>query len=240
MKMKQIVACAAVLAASSVAAPAFAGASANVGVFSSYQFRGVNQNPNADDLTALQGGFDYAHDSGFYVGTWASNIDFAGYEDDATLEVDVYGGYTTKVGEIGLDFGVLQYLYHDDSKLNTTEAYVGATYGPVTGKVFYTPDYFGSDESGFYYTASTSFPLVEGITLGGNIGYSQGKGPQAFVGSLYDTDPEKGYLDYGVTLSKSVDPGYTFSLAFIGTNLDGDIAEERERVVLGMKKVFSF
>src|SRR5215210_5001131 len=43
----------------------------NIGVFSQYIFRGLTQ---TDKDPALQGGFDYSHRSGFYVGTWASNI----------------------------------------------------------------------------------------------------------------------------------------------------------------------
>lgn len=241
MKMKQIVACAALVAASSVAAPAYAGASANVGLFSSYMFRGVNQNPLSADLTAIQGGLDYAHDSGIYVGTWLSNIDFAGYTDNVTYETDFYGGYTFKLGEVGLDVGALHYYYADDTDLDTTEFYVGATYGAVTGKVYYTSDYFGTDKEGYYYTVSGSLPVMDGFfTVGANIGYSVGDGPKLFVGSLYDSSPEDSYLDYGITISKSFDPGYTFSLAYIGSNLDGDIAKEQERVVFGVKKVFSF
>jgi uncharacterized protein (TIGR02001 family) len=44
---------------------------ANVGVFSQYVFRGLTQ---TDRHPAVQGGFDYAHPSGLYAGTWLSNI----------------------------------------------------------------------------------------------------------------------------------------------------------------------
>src|ERR1700751_3732521 len=44
---------------------------ANVGFFSEYVFRGIEQ---TGGKPAVQGGFDYTHPSGFYVGTWASNI----------------------------------------------------------------------------------------------------------------------------------------------------------------------
>jgi hypothetical protein len=60
-----------------------------VTVVSDYDFRGITQ--SAQD-PALQGSIDYAHDSGFYIGAWASNIDF-GDEFDADVEVDVYAGF---------------------------------------------------------------------------------------------------------------------------------------------------
>ena len=43
----------------------------NVGLFSSYRFRGIDQTAGKP---ALQGGFDYSHASGIYVGNWNSNV----------------------------------------------------------------------------------------------------------------------------------------------------------------------
>ena len=43
----------------------------NVGLYSQYVFRGIAQ---TNEKPALQGGFDLGHKSGFYAGTWASNI----------------------------------------------------------------------------------------------------------------------------------------------------------------------
>ncbi|WP_295881673.1 TorF family putative porin [uncultured Thiohalocapsa sp.] len=47
--------------------------SANIGAVSNYMWRGVTQ---TGDQAAVQGGLDVAHESGFYAGTWASNIDW--------------------------------------------------------------------------------------------------------------------------------------------------------------------
>src|SRR4051812_31049308 len=88
----------------------------NVAITSQYVFRGLTQT-NGDP--AIQGGFDYAHSSGFYAGTWLSNISWftdqnantrsapvslaspgsvgAPYtpngSNSASLEWDFYGGY---------------------------------------------------------------------------------------------------------------------------------------------------
>src|SRR5687768_15472297 len=66
----------------------------NVGFYSQYIFRGLTQ---TDRKPALQGGFDYSHSSGFYAGTWGSNIswlrDGGGYNSGGSLEWDFYGGY---------------------------------------------------------------------------------------------------------------------------------------------------
>jgi uncharacterized protein (TIGR02001 family) len=74
---------------------------ANIGLFSEYIFRGISQ---TGGKPAVQGGFDYAHASGFYAGTWASNIswleDFQAY-NRSSLEWDFYGGYKNTVPGTG-------------------------------------------------------------------------------------------------------------------------------------------
>src|SRR5207237_1081318 len=63
---------------------------ANVGLFSEYIFRGISQ---TGGRPAVQGGFDYAHASGLYLGTWASNIswleDFGLYNRSRLVHVRV-------------------------------------------------------------------------------------------------------------------------------------------------------
>jgi hypothetical protein len=64
--------------------------SANIGAVSNYMWRGVSQ---TQDGPAVQGGLDYAHSSGFYIGTWASNVDFTvdGAPQISTALVDADG-----------------------------------------------------------------------------------------------------------------------------------------------------
>ncbi len=75
----------------------------NFGIFSQYIFRGMTQ---ADRKPAAQGCFDYSHESGFYAGTWLSNISWlkenasapapgsiqGTYGGGGSLELDFYGG----------------------------------------------------------------------------------------------------------------------------------------------------
>src|SRR5687767_6282116 len=79
----------------------------NAGLFSDYRFRGFTQ---TDYKPAFQGGFDFAHQSGFYLGNWNSNVEQALY-NGASLEMDFYGGYKTTFGDFGLDVGVIYYYY---------------------------------------------------------------------------------------------------------------------------------
>ena len=81
--------------------------SANVALTTDYRFRGVSF---SDEDIAIQGGFDLAHESGFYVGTWASSL-----EDSALYgnsEVDIYAGWSGEVSPgFSIDAGVLYYIY---------------------------------------------------------------------------------------------------------------------------------
>ena len=85
----------------------------NFGIYSQYIFRGLTQ---TDEKPAFQGGFDFTHESGFYLGTWGSNIswlsDSGACNHGCSLEWDFYGGWKHTWNEDwGLDLGVLQYYY---------------------------------------------------------------------------------------------------------------------------------
>src|SRR5690606_36930245 len=91
--------------------------SMNVTLASEYLWRGISQTQGKG---AIQGGLDLAHDSGFYIGTWASNVDF---DSNASSEWDFYVGYAVELGPVALDVGLLEYTYVDESSLNFLEAY---------------------------------------------------------------------------------------------------------------------
>ena len=94
---------------------------ANVTVVNDYRYRGLTQ---TNFKPAVQGGFDYAHESGFYIGNWNSSISWIGdgYNSignagtagvSAPVEMDFYGGFKKEIiGEgFASDIGVLQYYY---------------------------------------------------------------------------------------------------------------------------------
>src|SRR6476646_12262702 len=114
----------------------------NMGLYSQYIFRGLTQ---TNRKPAVQGGFDYAHSSGFYAGTWASNISWlrenastrAGgvtvangtYGEGGSLEWDFYGGYKGTVKDFSYDVGTLYYWY--PGKINEVFALAPAPFNNV-------------------------------------------------------------------------------------------------------------
>jgi uncharacterized protein (TIGR02001 family) len=102
-------------------------------VASDYRFRGVSQ---SDKQMAVQGGITIAHDSGFYIGTWASNLAGWGTFGGANMELDLIGGYKAKLADNAtLDVGLTWYMYPGGAdKTDFAEPYVKltGTAGPAT------------------------------------------------------------------------------------------------------------
>jgi len=85
-------------------------ATSNIGFVSDYYTRGISQSWHKP---ALQGGFDIAHSSGFFVGAWGSNVTPNTFPD-ATVELDAYAGYTGSIPAVeglGYTVGVIGYFY---------------------------------------------------------------------------------------------------------------------------------
>lgn len=160
----------------------------NVGLFSQYIFRGLTQ---TDRDPAIQGGFDYSHASGFYLGTWASNIswlrDFGSYTNGGSMEWDFYGGYKGTIGksDFGYDVGLLYYWYPGDAapgleKANTLELYGALTWKWASAKYSYSLDdkTFGvTDSDGTWYLdLSIDYPITDKFNIQAHWGKQKFKG----------------------------------------------------------------
>src|SRR4051812_20194465 len=99
------------LASAQTAAPAAAPASphtftGNMGLVTEYRFRGIDQTYGKP---AIQGGFDYSHSSGLYVGNWNSNVNSGAGYPAGNIEMDFYGGYKPTFGDWAFDIGTIYY-----------------------------------------------------------------------------------------------------------------------------------
>jgi uncharacterized protein (TIGR02001 family) len=231
--MKKTLLATALLATTSTAA--LAEISGNVTLASDYAFRGVSQ---TDEQIAIQGGLDYAHDSGFYVGTWASNVDsnfFSGTSTDPQIELDIYAGYSGELANgIGYDFGILHYDYPGYSDSDTDELYVSGSMAGFTVSLNYSDElaFIGSTESAWYLGAGYEMTLPQdfglAIHVGHNFGdaYDVGASAPANVKGLPDS-----YTDWSIGLSKAV-AGVDLGLTYVDSDGDdstmfGDLAESR-------------
>ena len=204
----------------------------NVGLYSQYIFRGLTQT-NRDP--AIQGGFDYSHSSGWYAGTWASNISwlrdntFNIYTGGGSLEWDFYGGYKWGFApDWTLDLGTLYYWYPGtvaagSIKGNTWEVYgalgwkwLSAKYSyAISNDVFTVKDADGS----WYFDLSANVPLgdyskdLTGWTLMAHWGYQKftGTDPRNPVvsGRRLDNDFIGTYKDWKIGLSYALPKDFT-------------------------------
>lgn len=199
--------------------------SGNVAFTTEYRFRGVDL--SGGDF-AVQGGFDVSHSSGFYVGTWASNLD----EDTVgfgSTELDIYGGWSGDLaGGLSADAGVIVYLYPDAAAAAGDTDYIefygslSASIGPasITGGVAYAPDQDslgGTDNLYLYTDVGVGIPSTP-ITINGHIGYTDG--------FLTFTNDSKA-VDWSFGADIAAGP-VTFTAAYVG--VEGDALVDPGRV----------
>ncbi len=250
--MKYKIACAALTLMSSVPALAQEAPTSpvtvtgSVALVSDYRFRGVSQ---TDKGMAVQGGITIAHESGLYVGTWASNLSGWGTFGGSNMELDLVGGYAMPLGENAtLDVGLTWYMYPSgadttdfaepyiklSSQIGPVKGLLGVAYAPkqkALGKVcsdaactIFTP---GDKEDNFYVWGdiSGSVPNTP-VTLKAHLGYSNGNSGLGPNGT--SLAPTGKYLDWLVGADVAV-PGtpLTVGVAYVDT----DIARVEENYI---------
>jgi uncharacterized protein (TIGR02001 family) len=236
--MRKLVLPLALAASASVSAPAIAQQAAaatpppppvtgNMTLVTEYRFRGIDQ---TFGKPAIQGGFDYSHESGVYLGNWNSNVSQGAGYPGGNIEMDFYGGYKRAFGDIGLDVGAIYYYYPGSdasllgaanphsSKTNSGtvhnfEGYIGASWKWLSVKwshafsdYFLLPDTSGTD----YFDLSATYDLGSGWGVNGHVGHLKVKGYS-----------EADYTDYKIGGTKDVG-GWVFGASLVGTNAKGD------------------
>jgi uncharacterized protein (TIGR02001 family) len=196
----------------------------NLSFFSDYSFRGLTQTL---EEPAIQGGFDYAHSSGVYLGTWGSNVSSAIFTD-ASMEWDFYGGWTKSFGDFGVNVGGLYYYYPGAEITGTGDSYdtlelmVGGSWKWVSAKIYYAvTDFFGCNASScspafnddskgsIYLDLSATYPVNDAFSVSAHVGQ------QTVEGTTVDLD----YVDYKIGVNY-LWQGFNFGLAYKDTNAE--------------------
>ena len=168
-------------------APALTG---NIGVVSNYVFRGISQSQNKP---ALQGGFDYAHESGLYVGFWGSNIGWVSapgndYKANNSLETDFYGGYKGSFADdFTFDVGAIKYYYPGSAVSgkptpDTIEGYAAIGWKFLTLKYSHTLSQYmvawtgpngENTRNSNYLDLSANYDLGDGWGINAHVGHQE-------------------------------------------------------------------
>ncbi|MEH3106253.1 MAG: TorF family putative porin [Sphingomonas fennica] len=235
------------LALAACAAPAFAQdapaapitVSGSAAIVSDYSFRGISQ---SNKEMAVQAGITVAHESGFYVGTWGSNLAGWGTFGGANMELDLIGGYKMAFEGGAVDVGLTWYMYpggFDNTDFAEPYIRVSGTAGPVglTAAVAYAPKQqalgpwytTGADAAAGVYNrpnAKNDNLYVSGdgtlgipntpITAKAHIGYSNGNpGLGPFATSVAPTGE---YWDWMLGADAVLGP-VTLGVAYVDTDI---------------------
>ena len=198
----------------------------NIAIATDYVYRGVTQ---TDGGPAVSGGFDYAVDL-FYVGVWASNVEW----DGTSVEIDYYGGFTPSYGQFAFDVGFLYYSYPDSPdgpEQDFFEFYAGASTEIVDGleagvKLSFSPDFYGETGEAYYPELNVSYSFMDNYSVSGHVGY------QAFDDDMMGDD----YTDWNIAFTYSWD-WFDVSLGYFDTS-DRVGGDDDGRVVLSLSRSF--
>ncbi len=228
MKFKSLLLASALVIAPLAASAQEVTTSANVAVTSDYVWRGVSQ---TDSKPGFSAGLDVAS-SNWYVGTWASNVDFG---SDASVEVDLYGGFKKAYGPLSFDLGVIYYAYPSEDDANFLEYKGAATYTAangiaVTGSVYYSPDFTKYTPMDTLYTEIAVSAPIPGAKIGPfALGVTGAYGNYDFGSSDYN--------NYKAAITATADKGWGLELGYTNTDVDNsDISDARG--YLALKKTF--
>lgn len=227
------------LAAAQAAAAAPASAhtfTGNIGLVSDYRFRAISQ---TFGKPAIQGGFDYSHASGVYLGNWNSNVSEGAGFPAGNLEMDFYGGWKKTWGDWGLDIGAIYYAYpgtdanatagtsfinpRDPTKIHTGnvsnfELYIGGSWKWLSVKYYHSvDDYFSlpGTKGSNYLDFTGTYDLGNGWGVVGHIGSFRLKGWDA------GTDASKGnYTDWKIGVTKDLG-GWILGASYIDASAKG-------------------
>ena len=193
----------------------------NLAIVSDYRFRGISQ---TFEQHAIQGGIDYSHASGFYLGNWNSSVSGLSYPTGGGIEMDFYGGFKKAFGDFGFDVGLLQYYYPkatiSGEKFDTLEAYIAGSWKWLTLKYSLTmTDWFGvnsistgttngDSEGSGYLELNANYEIAPKLTLVGHIGQQTVKN----YGNL-------NYTDYKIGATYDLN-GWVLGAAYVDTDTD--------------------
>jgi len=201
----------------------------NVGVTSDYRVRGIAQ---TSLKPALQGGIDFAHKSGLYVGVWGSNVRWVKELNGATkgsYEVDVYAGYKGAIdgSPLTYDVGAITYQYPGNNS-GVAGAWPAGTfgnastvevYGALSFKMF-TFKYnrsVGNFLGNLNSSGSQYFDLSAAIDLGNGLSLTPHVGHQTIPNQPGDLGD---YSDVALTLAKDFGNGLVGTAAVVATDAD--------------------
>jgi uncharacterized protein (TIGR02001 family) len=211
----------------------------SVGLITDYRFRGVSQ---TDKEMAIQGGITVTHESGFYAGTWGSNLAGWGTFGGSSMELDLFAGYAADLGGATVDVGLTWFMYPggaDTTDFAEPYVKVSSTFGPVKvlggvayapkqkalGRVYVgsadyatgTPTYPGAKDDNLYLWGDLSAAVPQTpLSLRAHLGHSNGNSGLGPNGT--SVAPTGKYWDWNLGADVAVGP-VTLGVTYVDTSI---------------------
>jgi uncharacterized protein (TIGR02001 family) len=243
--LKKTLLATAVASAALASSAAMAEVTGNVSVVSKYVLRGITT-AMENNNTAIQGGLDYASESGFYAGYWGSNLSYSLSTDADTPETgfenDFYAGYAGEAGSFSYDVGLIYYYYMGVDDADAPELAASVGFGPVTlGMKYLMDDVIWGNEGDIYWTASAGTDLPMDFSLSGTLGfytYDDDDAGNDFIPNGTTTE-DSGFRHLDLTLSHPLaDTGADMSMTYIVGGKDRGGNDQGDTVVFGISYGF--
>lgn len=145
-----------------ISTTALAEINANLGATTEYVREGISQTRGKP---TLQAGLTWQHNSGFYLGGWASGMDHRN-DDDLNLEADYFAGVYLPINkDIALDLSATRYTFNgDDDKSVRYQDYDALSASLLVNDRWSirwegSQDYLGTDHSWQSISTSYVFPI---------------------------------------------------------------------------------
>ena len=193
--------------------------SGSLAVTNDYRFRGISQ---SDRSAAPQGSLTLTGPDGWYIGAWASTVDFDPTNSgNPYMELDIYGGKHTDLG--GVDWHIMP-IYYTYPAGNFAPGSATADYFELVNQLSYTTDFgvtamgtyafspeltFGGG-TGHYLALNLAYPINDWLSISGNYGHVWAENAARAGSSGYN------HGDVGVTASYQ---GFALDLRYTGTDL---------------------
>ena len=208
-------------------------------VMNDYIFRGITQsNHKVSGAAYLEPRYNINPNLQLYIGAAFETIKFP---NDATVELDVYGGVRPTFGPIALDLGAWYYGYPGGtcyadgilcprvlangnfikSKLSFWEFYFKPTWNvndslAIGANFFYTPSFLNSGAPGTYVSGTVKFTAPEKMAIGPLGWYVSGEFGRQYLGTsdaFYGVPAFPNGIDYADYNTWNVGVGFTWKQA---------------------------
>jgi uncharacterized protein (TIGR02001 family) len=190
-----------------------------VDVQTDYKFRGISQNTRDP---SPQGSLNLSGPEGFYVGTWASTVNWQafGMNNNPSVEVDIYGGKHTDLWGVDWNLEPYYYAYPGANTLGTPTAdyfelinQLTKSFGPLSLQASWawSPNFSLGGGTGNALYGNATYTINDWLSVSGNIGH------QWVQAAKYAGSRDYTYGDIGLTATWH---GFALDLRYNGTDLN--------------------